>query len=450
VKNYLFLLLLLFAVLSGCAKQNEKAGGGNVAAVVNGVEITKSQIEFLAGQSAVPGMTPEQNENLRRRILANLVRTELLAGKARKEGFDKTQDYSMAVYTSNNGVLAGFAEKDVVKKVALPTSLEAETVVRNNPQLFSERKLYMYDEVVFPGVDIKFLETVGKMAENGAGMNQLVDMLKSKNIKYSKRVRGMMTEQISPPMLQLLNKLKPNIPQVVSGGKAVSMIFMLREVVSMPVEGEEANRVAAQLITSNKRRDVLSKELTALLNNAKITYYDEYSKDKSGNNALLQLPVADTKKQEVKEKNTVLLGSFLSGSYVLAILVLTAVMRTLFNNAWLPEVIPGKRISVTDKEAMYYQSALPMIQRIFLYLLLLAILLSVVIEVVYLRNSMPIWLIASMVLGGTLIGYILSRVYRMGMVFKWTRNVYFIISIVMSIPVFACVLLIKKLVATMV
>jgi EpsD family peptidyl-prolyl cis-trans isomerase len=450
VNKLFFILLLVFGIFSGCTQEKERASGGNVAAVVNGVEITKSQIEFLAKQSVVPGMTPAQNENLRRRILANLVRTELLAGKARKSGLDKSQDYSMAIYTSNNGVLAGLAEKEIVNKVVQPTSLEAETVVKNNPQLFSERKLYMYDEVVFPGVDIKYLETIGKMAENGANLNQLVDMLKAKNIKYNKIVRRMMAEQIPPPMLQLLNKLKPNIPQVVSGGKNISMIFVLREVISMPVEGEEANRIASQIINSGKRREVLSKELTELLNNAKITYYDEYSKEKSGKNELLQLPVADTKKQEAREKNTVIIGSFLSGSYFLAIMALTAVMRTLFNKEWLLQLIPSKRIKITNKEALYYQSALPMIQRIFIYLLMLAVLYSLVMEIVYLRTNMSIWLIAALALGGTISGYILSRVYRMGVEFNWSRTVYFIISIALSVPIFGFILLIKKLAKTLI
>jgi EpsD family peptidyl-prolyl cis-trans isomerase len=439
----------MFGVLSGCTQEKERASGGNVAAVVNGVEITKSQIEFLAKQSAAPGMTPGQNENQRRRILANLVRTELLAGKARKDGLDKSQDYSMAVYTSNNGVLAGLAEKQIVNKVAQATYLEAETVVKNNPQLFSERKLYVYDQVVFPGVDMKYLETIGKMAENGANLNQLVDMLKAKNIKYNKIVRGMMAEQIPPPMLQLLNKLKPNIPQVVSGGKNISMIFVLREVISMPVEGEEANRVASQIINSGKRREILSKELTELLNNAKITYYDEYSKEQSGKNNLLQLPLADTKKQEVKEKNTIIIGSFLSGSYVLAIMVMTAIMRILFNKEWLLQLIPNKRIKITDKEALYYQSALPMIQRIFIYLLMLAVLYSLVMDIVYLRSNMSILLIVTLPIGGIVAGYILSRAYRMGMVFNWSRNVYFIISIAFSMPVFAIMVLIKKLAKTL-
>jgi EpsD family peptidyl-prolyl cis-trans isomerase len=449
VKKYLFLLLLIFGVLSGCTQEKESASGGNVAAVVNGTEITKSQIEFLARQSAAPGMTPAQNENLRRRILANLVRTELLAGKARKEGLNKSQDYSIAEYMSKNGVLAGLAEKQIVNKVAQATSLEAETVVMNNPQLFSERKLYVYDEVVFPGADMKYLETIGKMAENGANLNQLVDMLKEKNIKYNKIVRGMMAEQIPPPMLQLLNKLKPNIPQVVSGGKNISMIFVLREVISMPVEGEEANRIASQIINSGKRREVLSKELTELLNNAKITYYDEYSKEKSGKNNLLQLPLADTKKQEAREKNTVIIGSFLSGSYVLAIMALTAVMRTLFNKEWLLQLIPNKRIKITDKEALYYQSALPMIQRIFIYLLMLAVLYSLVMEIVYLRSDMSLWLIAALAFGGIISGYILSRVYRMGLEFNWSRTVYFIISIALSMPILGFMFLIKKLAKTL-
>jgi EpsD family peptidyl-prolyl cis-trans isomerase len=447
-KQFIILFYLLFAV-TGCTQQSGKNTDGSVAAVVNGVEITKSQIEFLARQSSVPGMTPEQNENLRRRILANLVRTELLAGKARKEGLDKSQDYSMAIYTSNNGVLAGLAEKEIVNKVAQASSLEAETVVQNNPQLFSERKLYVYDEVVFPGADMKYLETIGKMAENGGNLNQLVDMLKAKNIKYNKIARGMMAEQIPPPMLQLLNKLKPNIPQVVSGGNNISMIFVLREVISMPVEGQSANRIASQIINSGKRREVLSKELTELLNNAKITYYDEYSKEKSGKNNLLQLPLADTKKQEAREKNTVIIGSFLSGSYLLAIMALTAIMRTLFNKEWLLQLIPNKRIKITDKEALYYQSALPMIQRIFIYLLMLAVLYSLVMEIVYLRSSMSIWLFAGLALGGTIFGYILSRVYRMGVEFNWSRTVYLIISIALSMPILGFMFLIKKLAKTL-
>jgi EpsD family peptidyl-prolyl cis-trans isomerase len=450
MKSYILIISIFIFALAGCANESMKNSKGNIAAKVNGEEITKRQVEFLAQRYIRPDMTPEQYANIRRQILTELVQTELLAAKAKKSGLDKTSDYAMAIYTSNSKVLAGLAEKEMIEKLGDVSQEEVNTIIEQNPPLFSERKFFIYDEIVFPGVDIKFLESIGKMANNNAGLGQILDILNTKNIKYIKRERMLFVEQIPVPILQILYKVKPNIPQVARQGNKISAIINLRQVIAAPIVGEDAKRVATRILMTNKQNEAISKEMRELLNNATITYYDEYEKNKIGNKELTLLPVPDTKRVAAKERNSIIVGGLFTGSIILSMMILTASMRILFNKLWLPVMFKKSDIDVSEKEAMYYQSSFPIGQRVLLYLIMIAVGLILIMDIMLIFGKISILLLLAMIIGGVAAGYIMSRLYRMGIVFGWSRNIYFIIVILLSMPIFASFMILKRLVASLV
>jgi len=152
VRSFLTLLIIILS-FAGCSHQDSSSSANCIAAVVNGVEITQQEVEYLYRRLGEPKASPEAAQNKRRAILADLVRSELLAQRAREMKLDKASDFALAMHDARRRVLAGVAQKEIESKV-LPVSQEAaKEVVHHNPALFADRKLLVYDEVLIPGVD---------------------------------------------------------------------------------------------------------------------------------------------------------------------------------------------------------------------------------------------------------------------------------------------------------
>lgn len=429
-------VILLFMILSGCSHEPTKGSDSGVAAVVNGVEITSQQVEYLYQRTAMPGMSEAQSANLKRRILADLVRTELLAGKASEMKLDKTPDYSMAFYTAQKNVLAGFAESKLAKNPSSISPDQAESVVLNNPQLFAGRKLFVYDEVLFPGVDMPLLESLDKMASNGAPLNTLLDVLKAKKIPFNKTLIALSSERIPPAVHSILTQLKPNRPQVVARkAEKISMILVVRNAYPAPLEGEAARRAAMAMIESNQRNQALSKAMGELLDNAKITYYDDYAKTAVGNKTLAPLPVPDTKKVTRQLYKNIYLGFGLAASLILSVMMITAVMRTFYSMLWLPKLWPGATTSA-DKMQHYdirHTTSLP--RRLYLFGVMSLIVVALIFELLFLWKKLAILALLGWMAGGIIGGVIASRLLNVGIVRGWSRKTYTITASLLALMV---------------
>jgi EpsD family peptidyl-prolyl cis-trans isomerase len=427
-------VILLFAIIAGCSHQASNEPDGGVAAMVNGVEITKRQVEYLYQRSAMPGMSEEQSANMKRRILADLIRVELLAGKGREMKLDNTPDYSMALYTAQKNVLAGFAEKKIAGNQSSISADQAESVVLNTPQLFAGRKLFVYDEVIFPGVDMPLLESLDEMASDGAPLSRLLDELRTKKIPFNKTLIALTSEKIPSQILSILNQIKPNIPQIVArNGSKTSMILLLRDTYPAPVEGDPAKRAAMSMIAANQRNFALSKTMNELLDNAKITYYDEYAQTAEGNKKLSPLPHPDTKKAAKKIHNKILLASGLSASFILAVMMVTAVMRTFYSMSWLPKLWFGSTTSAEQKRYYDIRKTATLPRRLYLFGVILLIAAVLILEVLFLWNKLPILAILACFAGGIIAGVIASRLLNVGIVRGWSRKTYTIIASLLAL-----------------
>ena len=394
----------------------------------------------------MPGMSEAQSANLKRRILADLVRIELLAGKASEMKLDKTPEYSMALYTAQKNVLAGLVESKLAKNQSSISPDQAESVVLNNPQLFAGRKLFVYDEVLFPGVDMPLLESLDKMASNGAPLNSLLDVLKAKKIPFNKALIALSSEKIPPPVHSILTQLKPNTPQVVARkAEKISMILVVRNAYPAPLEGEQARKTAMAMIQANQRNQALSKAMGEMLDNAKITYYDDYAKTVADNKTLAPLPVPDTKKVTRQLYKSIYLGFGLAASLMLSVVMLTAIMRTFYSMLWLPKLWPGAATSA-DQMKHYdirHTTALP--RRLYLFGVMSLIAVALIFELLFLWNKLAVLTILGWMAGGIIVGIIASRLLNAGIVRGWSRKTYTITASLLALVILVSVVLTIKM-----
>ena len=387
-------------------------------------------------------MSEAESANLKRRILADLVRLELLAGKGKEMKLDSSPDYNMALYTAQKNVLAGMAESRITGNQPQITADQAQSVVLNTPQLFADRKLFVYDEVLFPGVDMSLLESLDAMAMSGAPLTRLLDELKAKKIPFNKTLIALTSEKIPPFVLDILGKLKQNTPQVVAGkGDKISMILVLRDSYPTPLEGDAARRAAMGMIASNQKNVAMAKAMNDVLNSAKIAYYGEYLKKADSKSNLVALPTPDTEKTAQKFRKNILLGSGLSASFILAVMMVTAIMRTLYSLAWLPQLWFGSSSGVEQGQHFDIRVTSTLARRLYLVAMVLLIAVAIMFDIRLLWSKIDALFLFSGIAFGIIAGLIASRLLNIGLFQEWSRKTYVIIASLLGVLVLVSVVI---------
>ena len=201
----LFFYLVLFAfTIIGCSPEPEKKDAGRIAAVVNGVEITQREVAALYERTATTGVNDEVRRNQERAILAGLVRGELLAQKAVADKMDRSPEFVLILHEARRQVLAGMAEKSMLASLKPLPDEALQSVVKQNPLIFGERKLLVYEQVLMPVVDVPFLQTLNDAAGKGASLSQLVDSIKAKKLKFQQVTQTQSTDQMQPAIARIL------------------------------------------------------------------------------------------------------------------------------------------------------------------------------------------------------------------------------------------------------
>ncbi len=281
----------LFAItLAGCSPNAGKGAGYRLSAVVNGVEITRREVDFFSRRPALPGA---EGEVERQRALSLLVRKELLAQHALEMKLENSPDFIITMYEARRKILAGMAEQHLATQAIKVSPEAAGKVVAKNHRFFSQRKLIVYDQVVIPGVNEQFLNSLNASAGRGASLHQLLKQVSAKKMTFRRTMQALTTDQIDLGIFKVLSTLRLNKPQIASIEEKFSMILVLRATVPMPLEGEAANQAAAEILNEQQRRKELLRTLTQSLDSAKVTFFGEFASGKSRKNlsaAVLDLP----------------------------------------------------------------------------------------------------------------------------------------------------------------
>lgn len=430
-----FLLSFILFFVCGCSSQSAKESAGNVAAVVNGVEITQNEIEYFAKNSIAPGTDKATTIEQKKAILANLVRSELFAQKAQKMGIEKDPDFTLALYEARRQVLAGMAEARLANSVKPVTPEAANSLVENNPRIFAGRKLLVYDEILIQGVDVPFLDSLIALTGKGATEAQLVSELESKKKIFRKTTKSVTSDKIQPAILDVLLKAKPNHPIVARVENKFSMIMTVHEVLPVPLQGNQAIRQAGAMAYAQQRSALLAKSLSDMVNSSQITYYGDYAKPSTGVQKGAALPVPDKQKAARKTYKSVAFGVILSASCLLAMLVLTASMRILRGVLWLPGLWPSSG-SPNEPQKLYEWDYEPYwIEKFYIGAVALFILAVLAFEIYLLAQPFSIFGIIAAVLSGVLLGVAVSRIFGLAALRGLSNKVYAVLIAVFTAPV---------------
>jgi EpsD family peptidyl-prolyl cis-trans isomerase len=259
-------LLACLTVLTAC----DKKATGQVAAVVNGEEITLQEINTELGAMSVP--EGADKTMVQKAALQRIIERRLLAQVARDEGLDKTPDFIARRRQMEEGLLVQLLGRNASRTSNVPDQAKISAYIEDNPALFSNRTVYTLDRIQFPmPSDPEVLKTF----EDDQSMDAVAAQLRELGIEYTREPGRLDSAQVGQKAMDEILALPRTEPFIFPEGGMVTAAVITGEA-KQPTAGDQAQAAAVQSLQNKGLMEVLQRRLKAARDKAEIEYQDDF------------------------------------------------------------------------------------------------------------------------------------------------------------------------------
>ncbi len=276
--------VLACLALGGChlGFGSPKAPAGQVAATVDGKEITQRQLRAELGDLRGANAQAQKEAEVGR--LRLIILRTALADEARKQGVDQTPDFVLLKNRAMDELLAQALENKVASDVPAPTRDEAQRYVTDHPELFSERKIFTVDQIrVARAADPQLNDELKPINT----MPEAISLLEGKHIPFARSTAALDSLGMNPTAIDGISKLPPQAVFFFPSGGDL-LINQIQSTRVEPITGENAVTAATQLLTRQHQQEAVSKSVQQIMTKASktISYNAAYApKAAAGNPA---------------------------------------------------------------------------------------------------------------------------------------------------------------------
>lgn len=264
------LLAVATLALAGCDKlglgKSDKAPTGQVVATLDGKEITSQEIRTeLQGMTLPPTMARRDAERL---ALSNIITRRMLARDASDRKLDKTPAFAVQEQLVVNQLRVQALARDIAAKTVKPTRDEAVKFIRDNPNMFANRKFYILDQIQFLRPD-----NIDKLGFEDANTMAVVEaILKGNNIQFRRQPASLDALLADPAFIAEVTKVLDRNPQEVfmfasrpQGAPApVILVNQVKEIREQPFTGDKAIEFATDYLRNQRIQTALKAEVDKL------------------------------------------------------------------------------------------------------------------------------------------------------------------------------------------
>lgn len=264
--------LIIALLLTGCGDKEEKTTT-QVAAQVNGEEITVHQINFA--MQRMSNVAPEQVKEASVQVLKGLVDKQLLVQQALEDKLDRDPKVAQTMEEGRRQILANAYIERLTANAAKPTDAEIQDYYDKNPALFSQRRIYKLQELVIRPPSEK-VEALKARLSDTRSLNDLVEWLKSEQIPARAAQSVKPAEQLPLELLPRLQAMNPG-QSVTMTGNGQFTILIIADVKTEPLSAQQAKPLIERYLSGARKREVAEAKLQDLKKKAKIEYKGEYA-----------------------------------------------------------------------------------------------------------------------------------------------------------------------------
>lgn len=248
--------------LPGCAKK----ATGQVAAVVNGDEITMQEVNAELGSTRIP--EGAEKSKARAAITQRLVDKRLLEQQAKSAGLDRDPDYLLRQRQLDQTLLIELYAKRAQDTLRVPDQVAITKFIAEHPANFAGRTIYTVDQLRFPPpADATVLAGL----RNLHTLDAIAAYLNAKGIKPERGTGKIDSAQVPAPLLKQVLAVPPGEPFVVPTPQGVvASVITGRD--AAPLATAQAQPMAVQMMRSQALDAVVEQRLKDARSKAKITY----------------------------------------------------------------------------------------------------------------------------------------------------------------------------------
>lgn len=272
----LLLAVAVAAALTACGKHEDKQVATQVAARVGDDEISVHQINMVLNAANTSAATPQDVQRMSREVLEKLIDQQLAIAQANKKELNRTPEVLAQIEASKREILARAYVQQLISGLQKPTADEVKKYYADNPQLFSERRVFNVQELIIPMQD-GLVEQLGVMANAGKPIEEIANWLKSKDIKFNGGSATRAAEQIPLEMLKRLQPLKDGQSLVAQTPQAVTFIRVASSR-TMPLDEATATPRIEQFLSNQRASEAIASNMKGLRQSAKIEYMGDFAK----------------------------------------------------------------------------------------------------------------------------------------------------------------------------
>lgn len=268
--------LVLLATLSGCNDEEKKKPVTQVAASVDGKEISIHQINAVLAREGMPSTASKE---LSQQVLERLIDQQVLINRAVDAELDRDPNVLLKLEMARRDILSQAYIDKIVAGIGKPSDSEIRQYYTDNPDLFSKRRIYDLQEVrVKPSPEIR--PTLMTMVKEGKSLDDIVQFVAGHNVPY-KRIESVRTaEQIPLDFLPKLAKLKEKETAFFDNNGSYSLVHV-RSAKPAPISEADARPAIEAFLLGMKKKRILTEEVKKIRGTAKIEYMGMFADTKA-------------------------------------------------------------------------------------------------------------------------------------------------------------------------
>lgn len=259
-------LLALAAALALAACGGKDKPASQTLAIVDGVEITTSQLNEELALANVPAA---QQQAASKRLLDSLVERQLLLAAAEKDKVDRDPKVLQQIARAKAQIIAQAYVQKRVGGPARPTRAEVNTYFQEHPEYFSQRKQFKLRQLVLASADIS--DELRKLIDSAKSLDEVAAWLKEHNVRYANNQSAPTATDLPAELGKRLLAMKPGQLFIVREGER-SVLATIEEVKDVPLTLEQATPQIEQFLVAQRNKETVTAEIARLRGAAKIEF----------------------------------------------------------------------------------------------------------------------------------------------------------------------------------
>ena len=257
-------------LLAGCEKQAE----GQVAAVVNGEEITLQEVNAELGLEKVPSGVAESTA--RQAALQRIVQRRLLAQAAKDDGLDKSPEYIIRLRTLDDALLVQMLARKIGATIRVPERRQIDALIKERPAMFASRAVLSIDQLQFvPPAKGSLL----KQLEDDHSLDAVAVTLKANKVAFARSKAEIDTGQLSAQIAAQIAALPAGEPFILPQG-GLYTVGVVTGTRPNPLTGDAVDPVAVNTLRNEQLNKAVQRRLSEAQAAAKIEYQPGFAPPK--------------------------------------------------------------------------------------------------------------------------------------------------------------------------